>query len=250
MPSALLIALLALVLPLPAQNQKKKTQWPKNLPQPRVVSPGDPPSDAIVLFGGASVDGFTKPDGSPTGCRAGNGEMLCATGSRDAVSKVKFGAVQLHLEFNIPLMLDKKGQLRGNSGVYLHGRFEVQILDGWDNPTYAMGVVGALYGTAPPLVNASRRPNEWQTYDIVCRAPKCFEDHLVKPGSVTVLLNGVLVQDHVSLIHRADACSSGRIPEKGPLMLQDHSGFPNAPHTEMRFRNIWLRPLDANDVVR
>jgi hypothetical protein len=239
MPSALLIALLALVLPLPAQNQKKKTQWPKNLPQPRVVSPGDPPSDAIVLFGGASVDGFTKPDGSPTGCRAGNGEMLCATGSRDAVSKVKFGAVQLHLEFNIPLMLDKKGQLRGNSGVYLQGRYEVQVLDSFENPTYADGSLGAVYNEAAPLVNAARKPGEWQTYDIVFHPHKCdATGRVVDNGSLTVLLNGVLVQDHHRIQDVRAGCGGG------PLLLQDHSGFPGAPRTEMRFRNIWIRRLD------
>lgn len=213
-------------------------------------APGMPPSDAIVLFDGNDVSRWRTKDGQPTGCRAEQGAMVCPTGAGSAYSTEEFGDAQIHLEYNIPSMPDHKGQLRGNSGVYLHGRYEVQILDGWDNPTYAMGVVGALYGIAPPLVNASRRPGEWQTYDIIFRSPKCFEDQLVKPGSVTVLLNGVLVQDHVSLIHRADACSSGRIPEKGPLMLQDHSGFPNAPHTEMRFRNIWLRRLDANDAAR
>ena len=215
----------------------------KILPQPRVVTPGAqasaPPSDAIVLFGGADVNAFTKPDGSPTGCRAVNGEMVCASGAKDAVSRAKFDAVQLHLEFSPPPMPSQKGQLRGNSGVYLQGRYEVQILDSFENPTYADGSLGGVYTEAAPLVNAARRPGEWQTYDMIFHPHKCDAGgKVVENGTVTVLLNGVLVQDH----HRIQAVKGGC--GAGPLLLQDHSGFKNAPLTEMKFRNIWIRPLN------
>jgi hypothetical protein len=217
-------------------------QQKKELPQPRVVTalPGAPPSDAIVLVGeGMSPDGWTKPDGSPTGCRAENHELICATGAKDAVSKVKFGAAQIHLEFSQPLMADQHGQLRGNSGVYLQGRYEVQILDSFENPTYADGALGAVYGESAPLVNAARKPPEWQTYDIVYHPHKCDADgRVTENGSVTVILNGVLVQDHHRIRDTKGGCSDG------PLLLQDHSGFKGAPHTEMKFRNIWIRRLD------
>ncbi len=207
-------------------------------------SPGAPPADAVVLFDGTGLDGWRNSKGGTTGCKLEDGEMVCRTKDGHAYSREEFVNAQLHLEYKIPGMTDKKGQLRGNSGVYLHGRYEVQILDGWENPTYPMGVVGAVYNVAPPLVNASRKPGEWQSYDIVFHAPRCHEDQLVSPGTVTVFLNGVLVQDHVSLRHRPGDCAKGRIPERGPVMFQDHSGFPNAPLTEMRFRNIWFRRLD------
>lgn len=211
----------------------------KQLPEPRVVTPGAVPSDAVVLFGGSNVDGWMKPDGSPTGCRAVNGEMVCATGAKDAVSKVKFGAAQIHLEFNPPLMADKKGQMRGNSGVYLQGRYEVQILDSYQNPTYADGSLGAVYGEAAPLVNAAKPPGEWQSYDIIFMPHKCDAGgQVVENGSVTVLLNGVLIQNHHRIQNIKGGCA------EGPLLLQDHSGFPGAPHTEMKFRNIWLRRLN------
>jgi hypothetical protein len=216
--------------------------------QPRQIAPaaaiGNPPADAVVLFDGKNLSPWRNRDGDPTGCKADAGEMVCRTGDGNAYSREEFRNAQIHLEYKIPNMPEHKGQLRGNSGVYIHGRYEVQVLDGWNNPTYPMGVVGAVYGTAPPLVNASRKPGEWQSFDMVFRAPKCHEDQLVSPGTVSVFLNGVLVQDHVSLKHRPGDCARGRIPEQGPLMLQDHSGFPNAPFTEMRFRNIWFRRLD------
>ena len=212
----------------------------KNYPEPRVVTPGAPPSDAIALFNGTSVDGWTKKDGSPTGCRAAEGVMVCATGAKDAVSKVKFGAVQLHLEFSAPLMADKKGQMRGNSGVYLQGRYEVQVLDSFENPTYADGSLGAVYNEAPPLVNAALKPPAWQIYDMIFHPHKCdASGKVVENGTVTVLLNGVLVQDHHKIQDVRGGCG------EGPLLLQDHSGFPGAPHTEMKFRNIWIRKLDS-----
>ncbi|MCW5981732.1 MAG: DUF1080 domain-containing protein [Bryobacteraceae bacterium] len=213
--------------------------------EPRYVDPGkpgQPPSDAIALFDGKDLAAWTRKDGSPAGCEVSGGAMICKTGAGDIFSREKFRDAQIHVEFATPAMPDQKGQLRGNSGIYLQGRYEVQVLDSYNNPTYAMGVVGALYGIAAPMVNASRPPEQWQTFDIVFRAPRCSGEQMTHPGTVTALLNGVLVQDHVSLRHRGKGCPEAGEP--GPLMLQDHSGFPNAPFTVMKFRNIWLRKLE------
>jgi sugar lactone lactonase YvrE len=221
-----------------------RPQWP----EPPVITPGSaggPPSDAIVLFDGKNVDAWERQGGGAHGCKAQGGEMVCATGSGNIQSKHKFHDAQIHLEFNVPLMADQAGQRRGNSGVYLQGRYEIQILDSFQNPTYWDGMLGALYGQAPPLVNAARKPGEWQSYDILFRAHRCGPNgEYVKRGSVTVLLNGAAIHDHVEIVPAADQLL-GRLcnPEPGPLLLQDHSGFPGAPHTVMKFRNIWLRPL-------
>lgn len=217
----------------------QKREWP----QPRVVTPGvngTAPSDAVWLFNGKDTAGLVRKDGSPTGCEAKDGELVCATGSGDVYTTEKFKSAQIHLEFNLPAMPDKKGQLRGNSGVYLHGRYEIQVLDSFENPTYADGALGALYSQAPPLVNAARKPEQWQSYDILFRAPKCdAEGKVVEKAMVTAFVNGVLVQDHVAIEKtHAESCQGG------PLMFQDHSGFPGAPKTVLRFRNVWMRRLD------
>lgn len=207
-------------------------------PQPKVVTPGTAPSDAVVLFDGTSTSKWVRGDGSPTGCKAEKGAMTCSTGAGDAWTAEQFGSAQIHIEFFIPAMPGKEGQMKGNSGVYLQGRYEMQILDSYQNPTYANGSLGALYGQSPPLVNAAKPPEQWQTYDIVFHAPKCNDaGQVTEKGTVTVLLNGVLVQDHAGIKEHPDAC------KPGPLMLQDHSGFPGAPHTVMKFRNLWLRKL-------
>lgn len=219
-------------------------------PQPRVVTPGAvlplaPPSDAIVLFDGKDASGFAKLDGSPNACTVSDGEMVCASGVGDIVSKEQFSDAQIHIEFNIPSMPDQTGQMKGNSGAYLQACYEVQILDGYQNPTYADGTLGALYGFKPPFVNAARKPGEWQTYDIVFRAPQCDgQGNMTKPGSATIFLNGVLVQENTALDKKGPGCRKDSVCGPGPLLLQDHSGFPDAPHTVMRFRNIWLRKLE------
>jgi hypothetical protein len=148
-----------------------------------------------------------------------------------------FESAQIHLEFAIPHMPDQVGQLRGNSGVYIQGRYEIQILDSYQNATYANGMLGALYGQSPPLVNAAKPPGEWQTYDIVFHSPRCINGKIAENGTVTVFLNGVLIQDNVTIADATGSCGPG------PLLLQDHSGFPGAPNTTMRFRNIWIRPI-------
>jgi len=210
-------------------------------PQRPVVDPGNAgkaPSDAVVLFDGRDNSGWSTRDGKPSKCTVADGVMSCRTGAGTIQSAEKFRSAQIHLEFNIPSMPDQKGQLRGNSGVLLQGRYEVQILDSYQNPTYADGSSGALYGQSAPQVNASRRPGEWQTYDIVFHAPRCAPDGSVQtPGSLTLLYNSVLVQDHVPVVSKRGCV------DEGPLVLQDHSGFKGAPDTTMKFRNIWMRRL-------
>lgn len=208
-----------------------------------------PPADARVLFDGGSLAAWTKADGSPTGCTVENREMVCRTGAKDAYSEEKHRDAQIHVEFRVPPMPDKKGQLRGNSGVFLMGCYEAQILDSLNNPTYADGMLGALYKFAPPLVNAARPAGEWQSYDIYFRAPRCERGEVVADAEATVVLNGVLVQNGTRMKLAPGKCrSKGQsLCAAGPVILQDHSGFPNPPQTEMRFRNLWLRhvPLEG-----
>ena len=154
-------------------------------PQPRAVDPGPPPADAVVLFDGKDLSQWQKPDGSPTGCVVDSGEMLCASGADHAVSRPQFQDAQIHLEFKIPTMPDQQGQARGNSGVYLQGRYEIQVLDSYNNPTYPTGSCGALYGQAAPLVNASSPPEQWQSYDIIFHAPRCGEGEVKRKATVT-----------------------------------------------------------------
>ncbi|MBM3736467.1 MAG: DUF1080 domain-containing protein [Acidobacteria bacterium] len=215
--------------------------------QPAQVDPGAPgkaPSDAVPLFDGASLDGWTGRDGNRTGCAVEEGEMVCRSGSRDIMTRRLHGAAQIHVEFKLPSMLDQEGQLRANSGVYLQGRYEIQVLDSLNNPTYPNGSAGAVYGQHVPLVNPSLGPGKWQTYDIVFHPPVCDgTGRVVNPGSITLLFNGVLVQDHVRISKSTGGAVSENVCSDGPLLLQDHSGFPGAPQTELRFRNIWMRPL-------
>ncbi|MGH9666226.1 MAG: 3-keto-disaccharide hydrolase, partial [Bryobacteraceae bacterium] len=145
-------------------------------PQPRYVDPGDaghPPSDAVLLFNGRDMSGWVAKDGKPVVCRVESGVMPCTSGVGNMYTTAKFKDAQIHLEFREPLMPNQHGQLRGNSGVYLGGAYEIQVLDSYRNPTYATGVLGALYGQAAPLVNAARPPEHWETYDIVYHPLAC-----------------------------------------------------------------------------
>jgi len=206
---------------------------------PAVVTPGDggaAPSDAIVLFDGTNLDGWQHPNGDPTKWKIADGVATVHGGS--LITKQHFGDVQLHVEFATPLDVSADGQGRGNSGVYLQGRYEVQVLDSYENETYPDGQCGAVYGQAPPLVNACRAPGEWQTYDIVFRAAE-FDaaGKRTAPAVVTVLHNGVLIQDHHEFTGATLASMQSEGAAGGPIYLQDHG---NA----MRYRNIWIRNLD------
>jgi len=225
----------------------------ENAPPPPLVTPGklagEPPSDAVVLFDGTDVSQWTLRDGAPARCKVENREMVCRTGDQSIVSKATYGSAQLHIEYAIPEMeavRDGKpnGQVKGNSGVFLHGSYEIQVLDSYNNlnKTYPDGSNASLYRVAAPLVNVSRRPGEWQSYDIILHAAKCQDGKLTSPGDITLIHNGVLVQDRVVPRVRNDLCQPGMTELSGPLMLQDH--IPNGgPMTVMRFRNIWFRAI-------
>jgi len=229
-------------------------QWlghDRSRPAPAVVDPGTAstpdragraPSDAVVLFDGKDLSAWASMDGSPTRWIARDGYMECVQGSGYVRTLECFGDCQLHVEYASPVPASGDGQGRGNSGVYLMGLYEVQILDSYENKTYFDGQCGAVYKQRPPLVNACRKPGEWQTYDIIFKAPRFDEKgKLVQPAYVTVLQNGVLIQNHFEIVGR----SAYRRPPtyapheaKLPLTLQFH-GSP------VRFRNIWVRPLET-----
>jgi len=199
---------------------------------PKITAdPNTPPSDAVVLLDGTSLAAWRHDDSRLPAWKLQDGYVEVAPGTGDMITVQPFGDCQLHLEWATPAPTRGSDQEPGNSGVYLMSLYEIQILDSFENQTYPIGQAAAVYGQYAPLVNASRAPGEWQTYDIIFRGPRFAESgELLRAGTVTVLHNGVLVQDHVTLL------SPQPHPEKMPLRLQDH-GQP------VRFRNIWLREL-------
>ena len=250
---ALLTLILGLSLPLQAAAQSRApVHWavhdstrarpPVVEPGPAPAEPQSAPSDAVVLFDGTSLDAWEHPDGSAPSWTVQAGEFFAVKpGSGSLQTKKGFGDVQVHLEWMVPPSVEGEGQERGNSGVYLMGAYEVQVLDSHEHSTYADGQAAAVYGQYPPLVNATRPQGEWQAYDIVFRRPHFDEDgDVVAPARMTVYHNGVLVQDRVELT--GPTAYQARPPyeaheSRRPLRLQDH-GSP------VRFRNIWLRELE------
>lgn len=212
-------------------------------PQPPVVTVPDhaPPSDAVILFDGTTLEGWKNvKDGLPCGWNIEMGELCVVPGVGDVQTNREFGDCQLHLEFMSPQAVKGQGQGRGNSGIFLMGRYEIQVLDNYDNPTYPDGTVGAIYGQTPPRANPIRRPGEWNAFDILWTSPVFNQqDELVSPAFVTVLLNGVVQHNHQVLQgptqHKKLACYEPH-PPTGPLKLQDHGDL-------VRFRNIWIREL-------
>jgi phosphodiesterase/alkaline phosphatase D-like protein len=214
-------------------------------PVPPVVSPGEngaPPSDAIVLFDGRDLDAWQHADRTPASWRVADDAFTVVVGAGDIETKQAFGDIQLHLEWRTPAVVEREGQGRGDSGVFLQKRYEVQVLDSYENRTYSNGQAGSIYKQYVPLANASREPGEWQTYDIVFTAPRFGPDGaLLSPAWVTVFHNGVLVQDHVEIVGRTQFIGPPSYEPHGakePLMLQDHDN-------PVSFRNIWVRELDA-----
>lgn len=214
-------------------------------PRPPKVKPGKQdlpvaaPEDAIMLFDGKDLSNWTGPDGIEPKWIVRDGHMESAPESGYVYTKETFGDCQLHVEWASPEKVEGRSQGRGNSGVFLMGLFEVQVLDSFDNDTYPDGQAAAIYGQFPPLVNASRGPGEWQTYDISFRKPRYFRDgRLDKPARITVFHNGVLVQDNVEPWGPTSWLEANKYDgrDQGPLGLQDH-GNP------VRFRNIWIRKL-------
>ncbi len=217
----------------------------KNRPQPKIVTPNatahNAPSDAILLLGGDKLTGWSSIDGQPSKWKYSNGVLESVKKAGAIYTVEKFGDCQLHVEFATPITPRGKGQGRGNSGVFFFDSdYEIQVLDNFENPTYADGTIGALYGQHPPLVNACRAPGQWQTYDIVFRRPRFEDDGTLKtPARITALLNGVLVQDASDLFGPTLWLQAGEYKKKsdeGRISLQDH-GNP------VRYRNIWVRRL-------
>ncbi len=210
--------------------------------KPDVVVPGekdDPPSDAIILFDGTDFSKWTTDSGEAKWKVRGR-SMTVVPGSGSIRTKQPFGDAQLHLEWRAPGKVEGEGQERGNSGVYLMGLYEVQVLDSYENETYYNGQAASIYKQYIPLVNACREPGKWQMYDIIFTAPRFNTDKtLASPAYITVIHNGVLVQNHVEIKGPTDYI--GRPPyrfheEKLPLMLQDHSN-------PVSYRKIWIREL-------
>lgn len=230
------VACTALVGSAVNQNQSPMTE-------PRVIDPGPVggrPSDAIVLFDGKDLSQWSSKNGGPAKWEVKDGVAIVTRTTGDIVSKQEFGDVQLHVEWATPAEVKGEGQGRGNSGVFLQSRYEVQVLDSYQNKTYFHGQAGGVYKQYPPLVNACRKPGEWQAYDIIFHAP-AFDDsgNVTRRATMTVLHNGVLIQDNVQVqgttTHEGDPKYT-KHPPKAPIQLQDH-GDP------VRYRNIWVRPL-------
>ncbi len=223
-----------------------------NRPHPPIITPGTfsteekpgkPPSDAVVLFDGTDLSRWQSAKGGPAGWKVENGYLEVAPRTGDIETRDKFGDSQFHVEWRTPTPPQGESQERGNSGVFLFGQFEVQVLDSFENITYADGQAGAIYGQYPPLVNATRQPGEWQAYDIVFLAPRFSEGKIQKPAYVTVFHNGVVIHHHTEIL----GSTGHRILPKyvdfgptGPLRLQDHGNTT-------RYRNIWVRPLKSYD---
>ncbi|HEX9001158.1 MAG TPA: DUF1080 domain-containing protein [Blastocatellia bacterium] len=206
------------------------------------AKPGDPPSDATILFDGKNLSAWKSlRDGGDAKWLVQDGYIQVQPRTGDIVTKEQWGDCQLHIEWATPAEVKGDSQGRGNSGVFLMGRYEVQVLDSYQNPTYFHGQAGSVYKQHAPLVNVSRKPGEWQTYDIIFSAPVFDEiGNVSKRARVTVLHNGVLVQNNVEIYGETwHDRSPAYIPHgpTGPIKLQDH-GNP------MRFRNIWIRPLN------
>jgi hypothetical protein len=242
------VILISLVQIAAAQAPIKWKIHDLNRPLPPVIDPGAastqevpgrPPSDAVVLFDGKDLSRWSDKDGKPAKWKVENGyaEVVAETGY--IATRDSFGDCQLHVEFAEPSPGVGESQERGNSGVFLHGLYEIQVLDSYQNKTYADGQASAVYGQYPPLVNASRPPAQWQTYDIIFHGPRFTGGKLSRPARLTVLHNGVLVQDNVELTGptaHGERPPYKPGPDKLPLQLQDH-GDP------VRYRNIWIREL-------
>jgi len=241
MKSQLLLALLSFPFFLLAQitDPVATEVWE---PTAKVITPGKaqaPPSDAIVLFDGSNLDQWQATDSTAAKWALADNAMTVVPKSGGISTKQSFGDCQLHIEWRSPVVVKGEGQLRGNSGVFLQSRYEVQILDNYQNKTYSNGQAGSVYKQYIPLVNACRPPGEWQTYDIIFKAPRFNADGIkVASGSLTVLHNGVLVQNHIEIMGTTEyiGLPKNKAHGKAPLFLQDHGDL-------VSYRNIWIREL-------
>ena len=238
-------ALVAAFLAVLISNSVVADEWLSGIQwsQPQVICPGPPggpPSDAVVLFDGSDMSKWNNAEN----WKVDDGVVTAGEGM--VTSKDVFGDCQVHIEWMADEKAKGSGQGRSNSGVFLMGKYEVQVLDSYENETYYDGQCGAIYKQSPPLVNACRKPGQWQTYDVIWKAPQFQEGKLVSPAFVTVLHNGVVVQNHFQMegdtpFHRPPAYEPHA--DKGPISLQYH-GNP------VRFRNIWVRELKELDRKR
>ncbi|MFZ6024029.1 MAG: 3-keto-disaccharide hydrolase [Bacteroidota bacterium] len=225
---------------------KKTEVWE---PVPVKVSPGktssDAPSDAIILFNGKGMNAFQKKGGGTPGWKIDkDGSLTVVKMSGDVETKQGFGSCQLHIEWKSPALIAGSGQSRGNSGIFFMGKYELQVLDSYENPTYVNGQAASIYKQHIPLVNASRKPGEWQSYDVIFTAPQFYGDGTIQtPARITVFHNGVLVQNNVEIKGGTEwigAPGYKKHKDKEPLILQDHGNDGGNP---MSYRNIWIREL-------
>ncbi len=227
-----LVCFLANVGALPAEEYLNGIKWEA----PPVVTPGktnsDPPSDAIVLFDGSDLSKWNNAENWKVE------DGLAITGKGKIVSKEEFGDCQVHVEWSAPLPAVGSGQGRGNSGIFLMDRYEIQVLDSFENETYHDGEAGAIYKQTPPAVQCVRPPGEWNTYDIFWTAPRFDQQgELISPAYITAMNNGVLILNHFELLGDTPFNRPPKYTkhgEKGPISIQDHSN-------PVRFRNIWVR---------
>lgn len=226
---------------IPALKPEQTEDWSR---KPAMVTPvknNQPPSDAVILYKGPQdVSKWNEANGNPIRWIAAGDSLTCNPRSADILTRQTFGDCQLHIEWRTPVPAVGNSQGRGNSGIFLFGLYEVQVLDSWDNETYYNGQAGSIYKQYIPLVNASAPPGTWQTYDIIFNVPRFGSDStLIRPGYVTVIHNGVLIQNHVELKGPTEFIGIPKYKyhgDKGPLKLQNHSN-------PVSYRNIWLREI-------
>lgn len=249
----ILVAMLALVA-TGATAQDKKFPDPEPMraamtefwyPQPDVVTTDDfddkmiaPPSDAIILYNGETTKEWVTTKGENIQWVSEGGVLTVKPRSGSIKTVREFDDFQLHIEWSAPSEVVSESQGRGNSGVFLQERYEVQMLDSYQNPTYSNGQAGSIYKQTPPLVNAMQKPGKWNVYDIIYTAPIFKNGKMVQKPRVTVLHNGVLVQNHTAILGTTEYIGLPKQTEHGkaPISLQDHGN-------ETRFRNIWIREL-------
>jgi hypothetical protein len=234
---------------LPKQYKSMWLVHDANRPKPVTVTPGStpgaPPSDAIALFDGTDASQWETTNRDKKKMWDVRDGFLEVNNTRSIRTKQAFGDCQLHIEYRAPTPPQKHSQARGNSGLIFMEQYEIQVVDNYENPTYSDGYIGAVYGQHPPLVNPSRKPGEWQTYDIVFRAPRFGDDgKIAEPARFTVMLNGVFVQNWAEVYGRVTyrgLAEYGKHDPRGKLVLQDHGD-----NQRVRFRNIWIRDLDLS----
>lgn len=233
-------ALFAVQSPAPSLPAPELSEQWRPVPVTVYAPANGIPSDALVLFDGRSLEAWVPVKAGSSGWKVEDGAFTVVPKSGALRSKAAFGDIQLHLEFRSPAVVKGRGQGRGNSGVFFMGKYELQVLDSWENVTYVNGQASSIYKQHPPLVNASRPPGEWQTYDVIFIAPRFTRDgQLHSPARITVLHNGVLVHHNVEIRGGTSFRGAPRYEahaEKLPLELQDHSDL-------VSYRNIWVREL-------